>query len=66
MGITSEFPVGLENTDRDLIRPWKPAQPTVLAPDAGVIGMIASVLPSGHSGSGCAIATLGCEVPRQG
>ena len=47
IGITTEYPVRLEipqDIDRDLVRPGMSGTATVLAPNAGVIGVIASVL----------------------
>jgi hypothetical protein len=46
-GITTEYPVRLDipqNIDRDLIRPGMSGSATVLSPNAGVIGTIASIL----------------------
>jgi multidrug resistance efflux pump len=47
VGITAEYPVRLDipaNIDRDLVRPGMSGTATVLAPNAGVIGTIASIL----------------------
>ena len=47
IGITSEYPVRLDipqDIDRDLVRPGMSGTATVLAPNAGVIGVIASIL----------------------
>jgi multidrug resistance efflux pump len=46
-GVTSEYPVRLgipSNIDHDLIRPGMSGTATVLSPNAGVIGTIASIL----------------------
>jgi hypothetical protein len=47
IGITTKYPVRLDipqNIDRDLVRPGMSGTATVLAPNAGVIGVIASIL----------------------
>ena len=47
IGITTEYPVRLDipqNIDRDLVRPGMSGSATVLSPNAGVIGTIASIL----------------------
>jgi hypothetical protein len=46
IGITTKYPVRLDipqNIDRDLVRPGMSGTATVLAPSAGIIGVIASI-----------------------